>query len=421
MTYDLLGLGLGPFNLSLAALMGKAKKTSLFLDQKSEFQWHPGLMFEDATMQNSWLKDLVTPADPTNAMSFLNFLVERGLFYAFVNTGRSAITRKEFESYCRWVSGKLEDKIRFNTTVKEVNFDKGAFVIRTDKETYQSKNLSLATGLVPRIPEFAKPFLGDNIFHAATGKLSTFKAEGKRILVVGGGQTGIEVFRNCLHGKWGKPSALKLLTPRPNLQPLDESPFSNEYFTPEYVRSFYHLNKELKEEVVNSQKLASDGNTPTYLQLLYNDLYLRRFDDLKTPELKVYTTRRMTKLTQEKNHYVITTGHELTKKEEHFEADAVIFCTGFQSVIPSFLDPLKPSIPVDNKGRLLMGANFEVQWEQSSTNHLFAMNFGRHQLGIAEPQTSLMAWRSATIINRLCGENIYQQNERSDGVLDHGH
>lgn len=420
-SYDLLGLGLGPFNLSLAALIGKSKKASLFIDQKPEFQWHSGLMFDDATMQNSWLKDLVTPADPTNRFSFLNFLAQKGLFYSFINTDRKAITRREFETYCRWVAVELGEQIRFNQSVREVEFAGEKFIVRTDKDTYSAQHLSLATGLVPRIPEFATNLIGDSVFHAATGSLPKFRAEGKRVVVIGGGQTGIEVFRNCLQGKWGTPASLRMITPRPNLQPLDESPFTNEYFTPEYVKTFYHLDRELKEQVVNSQKLASDGNTPSYLQLLYNDLYQRQFMNESGFDLKIHTYRRLRSLAKSEDHYTLMTAHELTGKEEFFEADAVIFCTGFRSAIPSFLGPLREKIPTDKNGRFQMGANFDVQWEHAKTNHLFAMNFGRHQLGIAEPQTSLMAWRSATIINHLCGDKIYQQNLRTDGVLDHGH
>lgn len=53
---------------------------TLFLDQKPSFNWHSELMFSDADMQTSFLKDLVTPVDPTSPYSFLNYLVEHGLF-----------------------------------------------------------------------------------------------------------------------------------------------------------------------------------------------------------------------------------------------------------------------------------------------------------------------------------------------------
>ncbi|WP_242423922.1 SidA/IucD/PvdA family monooxygenase, partial [Frankia sp. EI5c] len=40
--YDLLGVGLGPFNLSLAALAdGVPGLRAVFLDQAESFHWHP--------------------------------------------------------------------------------------------------------------------------------------------------------------------------------------------------------------------------------------------------------------------------------------------------------------------------------------------------------------------------------------------
>ncbi len=89
MIYDLIGIVIGPFNLSLAALLEKAPDISnIFLDKKTDFDWHPELMFKDSIMQTNYLMDLVTPVDPTSPYSFLNYLSERNLFYHFFNTER---------------------------------------------------------------------------------------------------------------------------------------------------------------------------------------------------------------------------------------------------------------------------------------------------------------------------------------------
>ncbi|MGU4703679.1 SidA/IucD/PvdA family monooxygenase, partial [Burkholderia cepacia] len=42
---DVLGIGVGPFNLSLAALLAPLNGLrSLFVERRPEFRWHPGLM-----------------------------------------------------------------------------------------------------------------------------------------------------------------------------------------------------------------------------------------------------------------------------------------------------------------------------------------------------------------------------------------
>ena len=86
-TYDFIGIGIGPFNLSIAALAeGLDGFSSLFLERKPHFSWHPGMMVPDCHMQTSFLKDLVSAVEPTNRHSFLNYLVQRKKFYRFLPT-----------------------------------------------------------------------------------------------------------------------------------------------------------------------------------------------------------------------------------------------------------------------------------------------------------------------------------------------
>ena len=82
--HDILGVGIGPFGLGLAALSEPLDDVdAIFLDQRPEFRWHPGMMIEGSTIQVPFLADLVTMADPTSPYSFLNFLKERRRLYPF--------------------------------------------------------------------------------------------------------------------------------------------------------------------------------------------------------------------------------------------------------------------------------------------------------------------------------------------------
>ena len=80
---DVIGVGLGPFNLGLAALLATTDVDAVFFDDKPEFAWHPGLMLPGAEIQVPFLADLVTLADPTSPYSFLNYLHEQGRLYRF--------------------------------------------------------------------------------------------------------------------------------------------------------------------------------------------------------------------------------------------------------------------------------------------------------------------------------------------------
>jgi hypothetical protein len=50
-THDLVGVGIGPANLSLAALLSRVPDLKdRFLDARPEFDWHPGLMLPNSTI-----------------------------------------------------------------------------------------------------------------------------------------------------------------------------------------------------------------------------------------------------------------------------------------------------------------------------------------------------------------------------------
>src|SRR5262245_29721436 len=95
---DVLGIGAGPANLSLAALLAPVDSLSVrLLEQRSAVSWHPGLLLPDAMLQVSFLKDLVTPVLPTSPYSFLSFLVEHKRFYRFISAGYDRPSRAEFD------------------------------------------------------------------------------------------------------------------------------------------------------------------------------------------------------------------------------------------------------------------------------------------------------------------------------------
>lgn len=415
--YNLLATGIGPFHLSLAAMLEKLPAvTSLFIDQRTEFRWHPEIIFDDADMQTSFYKDLVTPVDPTSRHSYLNFLVEHGLFYAFMNTGRRTITRREFELYGKWVSERLEN-LKFNSSVKDVEWNGKHFVIKTDKDKFTSDHFSFATGSAPFVPDFTKKFLGENVFHPKSGKLANLDITGKRVVIIGGGQTGVEIFRNALNQKWGRPESLKLVSRRNNLEPLDESPFTNEYFSPAYSEEFFPINPETKASIVASQKLASDGNTPAYLELLYKDLYFKKHVMKDSLPVDIYPKRTLTNMTSAEQGYTLHFQNTFTGGSENVEADIVILSTGLETVLPPCLQGLKNKFQLDEKGRPVISHSFRVSWDGPAK--IYALNFSRHSHGISEPQTSLMAWRSAKIINDLVGTEFYKTSS-APGLLTYG-
>ena len=417
---DLLGVGIGPFNLSLAAILDKTKNINYkFFEQKKEFNWHSEIMFSDSDMQTSYLKDLVTPVDPTSPHSFLNYLVKNGLFHAFMNTNRQVVTRREFEMYCQWVTENLSHRLSFNSPVTNIDFDGLNFITTINGEEYTSKHICVGTGLTPRIPDCAVDLISNNFFHAKSPLLGDLNIEGRDVVIIGGGQTGIEILRNSFKSKWGKAKSIKLVTGRSALQPLDESPFTNEFFTPNYVDAFFDISADIKAPIVKSQKLSSDGNTPSYLIEIYRELYQLKFVEGGAFDIKILPSRRLEKVEKIGDQYMLIFKNNFNKSFSELKADIVILCTGFDNTIPAILNPIKSRIKFDEDGRFVFNKTFSVKWNGPQYNKIYALNFSRHSHGISEPQTSLMAWRSAVIANDLSSSVIYSQDNHVSNFMSY--
>ena len=54
---DFIGVGTGPFNLSIAALSHQIEELDcLFFDEHPHFSWHPGMLVPDCHMQTVFLE-----------------------------------------------------------------------------------------------------------------------------------------------------------------------------------------------------------------------------------------------------------------------------------------------------------------------------------------------------------------------------
>src|SRR6478735_5223208 len=156
--------GVGPFNLGLAALSAPIDGLDgAFLEQRPEFDWHPGMMIEGATIQVPFLADLVTMADPTSPYSFLAFLKATGRLYPFYIRESFYPLRAEYDAYCRWVAARL-GSLRWSRRVVAVEHDPAAdaFVVRaetlapdgsvTGTEEHRGRHLVLGVGTSPVLP-----------------------------------------------------------------------------------------------------------------------------------------------------------------------------------------------------------------------------------------------------------------------------
>src|SRR5690606_14979152 len=118
--------------------------------------------------------------------------------------------------------------------------------------------------------------------------------------------------------------------------------------------------------------------------------------------------------------YVARIQNNFLFSEEAIEADIVILSTGFCIKTPKFLEPLAHLLAFDSENRFIINKNFNLEWKGPAENKIYALNFSRHRHGIAEPQTSLMAWRSAVIINDLTQKEIYKTDHFKPAFVQYG-
>ncbi|WP_430475190.1 lysine N(6)-hydroxylase/L-ornithine N(5)-oxygenase family protein [Thalassospira lucentensis] len=414
---DLVGIGIGPFNLSLAAqLDGISDVKSAFLDQKAEFAWHPDMMLPGVELQTSFLKDLVTLTNPTSKWSFLAYIVNQKRMLDFMNADFAAVPRREFAAYLKWVAGHLDGLI-FGNAVREVAFDGKDFQVCSDRGVYTAKNLAVGIGKPAFVPNWARHLPTEKCFHTSQAKSRLPDLRGKRVAVIGGGQSGAELVEYLLGGNRDSVEEVLWLSRRDNFEPLDDTPFVNEYFTPGYADVFANLPDDRKQELMSRQKLASDGASLSTLKSIYQLIYRQRYLDEGDVVGRLLPQREVFQVQYDGEDFRIAARNGLNQVVEFFHADALILATGYETALPEFMAPLRARLEEGVSGAYRLDANFRACWDGPADRGIFVQNAGRIDLGIFEPQLSLMAWRSAKIVNALLGQDVFDL-EQNPPIVD---
>ncbi|MEY6568750.1 hypothetical protein AB8B12_28225, partial [Streptomyces sp. PGLac3x] len=90
--------------------------------------------------------------------------------------------------------------------------------------------------------------------------------------------------------------------------------------------------------------------------------------------------------------------------------DTVILATGYAEEPPAFLAPLLDELPRHDDGTFRVRADFRLDTD-TGPGGVWVQNAARHSHGLADPNLSLSAWRSAVILNSLGGREVF----RTDG------
>lgn len=408
--YRCVGIGVGPANLSLASLLhGCPDVSNLFLDRKDEFSWHDGQQVPGASLQVSLFKDLVVLSDPTSRFSFLSYLHEQGKIYHFVNAQFDAVPRQEFRNYLEWASRRNEN-IAFGEQVLAVDFDRH-FVVHTTRGVVTAENIVLGVGTRPWVPELAHGLLGETQFHVADFVGRAQGLGGQRVAVLGGGQSGAEAFLDLISRSPGEiPRRVTWISRRPNYFPLDDSPFTNEYYVPSYSDYFANLDSASRRRLNGQNLLTSDGISEATLREIYQRCYVHRFIDGTEDLVALLPNRTVTEVTGADGGgwTIAARNNDRPELVEQVEVDTVVWATGFRSAATDFLAPIGGRLEREGD-EYRIDQDFAIRWDGPPDRGIFVQNAARAQRGLADPNLSLVAWRSQRIRDRLLGQRSNEQ------------
>ncbi|MEU5419027.1 lysine N(6)-hydroxylase/L-ornithine N(5)-oxygenase family protein [Streptomyces sp. NPDC020667] len=411
-THDFIAIGLGPYNLGLACLAEPLDELDgLFLESKPDFDWHPGMLLDSATLQTPFMADLVTLADPTSPYSFLSYLKESGRLYSFYIREIFYPLRNEYNDYCRWAAAKLRS-VRFGHEVTSVAYDEGTglytvHAVRTatgETVTHQARHLVLGTGTPPHVPDACQG-LGGDVLHNSRYLEGKAGLQAKdSITVVGSGQSAAEIYYDLLADTDTHGYRLDWVTRSPRFFPLEYTKLTLEMTSPEYVDYFHALPEDTRYRMESEQKGLFKGIDAELVNNIFDLLYQK---SVKGP----VPTRLLTNTALESASYddisgTYTLGLRQVEQERDFSltTQGLVLATGYRYRTPDFLQPVRDRIRWDRHGRFDVARNYSID---TTGRGIFLQNAGTHTHSITSPDLGMGPYRNSWIIRELLGREVY--------------
>ncbi|MCC3302683.1 lysine N(6)-hydroxylase/L-ornithine N(5)-oxygenase family protein [Arthrobacter sp. zg-Y895] len=411
--HDLLGIGVGPFNLGLAALTDPLPELdALFLDSSSGFDWHPGMMLESAHLQVPFMADLVTLADPCSRYSFLNFLKQTNRLYRFYIRENFYPLRAEFNAYCRWVADQLPH-VRFGEHVTGIRHDSSSGLYEVTARTsagprrYRARRLVLGTGTQPYLPPAAAALRGSGatVLHNADYLSRRQELQQKRsITVVGSGQSAAEIYLDLLEGMDAHGYELNWVTRSGRFFPLEYTKLTLEMTSPDYVDYFHALPGATRDRLVAEQKNLYKGIDSDLINTIYDTLYAKSLNGDPRTRLLTHTELCGGTFDAASGRSTLQLHHAEQQRTSALETDAVVLATGYAYREPEFLAGITDRIRRDDAGRFDVDRWYGVGTEPGE---IFVQNAELHTHGFVTPDLGMAAYRNSAIIREILGREVY--------------
>ncbi|MEU3094634.1 SidA/IucD/PvdA family monooxygenase [Streptomyces sp. NPDC006967] len=417
--HDLIGIGFGPSNVAMAIALSEHNAgvgrqeavTAHFFERQRTFGWHRGMLIDDATMQVSFLKDLVTLRNPASEFSFLRYLQSRGRLIDFVNHKSFFPLRKEFHDYFEWAAAKVDDMVSYGHEVVAVEP-----VLRDGRVEYldvtarsgdgpvihRARNLVIGTGLRPRMPDGVER--SDRVWHNSDllSRVDALEAtDPSCFVVVGAGQSAAENVA-YLHRRF--PGAdVHAVFSRYGYSPADDSNFANRIFDPGAVDEYFTAPEDVKRTLMDYH-----GNT-NYSVVdndLIEDLYRRVYQEkvLGTERLHFHNVSRLASVTETPDKVHATVVSLVTGEKTPLDADVVVYGTGY---LPAdglaLLGETARLCHRDDEGRVRVERDYRVAARPELRCGIYLQGGTEHTHGITSSLLSNIAIRVGEILDSVLG------------------
>jgi L-ornithine N5-monooxygenase len=412
---DLLGIGFGPSNLGLAIALAEPAATgpaaplrAAFLERQPRFGWHRGMLIDDATMQVSFLKDLVTQRNPASDFSFVSYLHEQGRLTDFINHKTLFPLRIEFHDYLEWCASRLDHLVAYDREVIDVvPVDDDGVVVAFDvvardragrTTVRRARDVVVAPGLSPRLPAGVTP--GPRVWHnhdilARVETVPPTPAP-RRFAVVGAGQSAAEVV-GYLHRRFPTAEVCSIFA-RWGYTPADDSPYANRIFDPDAVDDYFGADEAVKRMLIdyhrNTNYSVVDGE-------LIEDLYRREYQErvLGRPRLRMLNASRVVATDPRPDAVDVEVESLATGERTRLEVDALVYATGYEPAdVGCLLGEAGKLLVRREDGTPAVERDYRLRLDVPAAGALYAQGGTEHTHGISSTLLSNIALRAGEIV-----------------------
>ncbi|MEU5714695.1 SidA/IucD/PvdA family monooxygenase [Streptomyces sp. NPDC020403] len=442
--HDLIGIGFGPSNVALAIAISEHNArtgtqdgahvstpepvSAHFFEQQPRFGWHRGMLIDDATMQVSFLKDLVTLRNPTSDYSFLCYLKGRGRLVDFINHKNLFPLRVEFHDYLEWAAAKVCTSVSYGHEVVGVTpvVRDGAVeyldvTVRSAQglAVHRARNLVIGTGLRPLLPEGVER--GERVWHTSELLAKVDSLEGtspSRFVVVGAGQSAAENVA-YLHRRFPRAEICAVFS-RYGYSPADDSGFANRIFDPGAVDEYFAAPESVKRRLMDYH-----GNT-NYSVVdidLIDDLYRLMYQEkvLGTERLRFLNVSRLADVEETPDKVRATVTSLVTGEETVLDADVVVLATGYSPVDPlGLLDEVGDRCLRDEEGRVRVERDYRIATDPALRCGIYLQGGTEHTHGITSALLSNTAVRVGEILDSLLDRAVTAASGEARPVAGRG-